>query len=90
MKLEIFVLLAICCVPTLSIHCEEDTSFDPNLKDKDHTVTVDHIGDLNYWRTSQNNFQVFGKFDGDISSSIIKGNFLSLRVDIFSFLNHKL
>jgi len=71
--LEILVLLAVCLVPTTSILCEGDT----DLKDvQAYTEEMDRdMGDLDYWRTAQQNFQVFGKFDGDPSKSVIKADY---------------
>lgn len=72
--LEIFTLLAVCFTPTLSIHCEQDLP-DLNVKNDQYTVQVDNVGDFEHWRTAQNNFQVFGRFDGDPSSSVITASY---------------
>jgi len=72
MTLEIFILLALCFVPTLGIHCEDDISLDNVMQ---YTKEVEKIGDLDYWRTAQNNFQVYGIFDGNPSSSIVQAGY---------------
>ena len=57
-------------VPVDSIHCEGDS----DLSDvQEYTQDVNDIGDLDFWRTAQNNFQTFGKFDGNPHNAVITG-----------------
>ena len=66
------VLVAVCFTPTTGIHCEDDKELE-GADAKEYSQEVDHVGDVDYWRTRQNNFQIFGIWDGDASNSVITG-----------------
>merc|ERR1712122_123856 len=70
MMLVALVLVAVCFAPATGIHCEDDKILD-GADAKEYTQKVPHVGDMDYWRTAQNNFQVFGTWDGDASNSVI-------------------
>jgi len=70
--LELLLVLVVCFTPTTGIHCEADEI----LKDvQSYSVDIENAGDVDYWRTAQNNFQIFGKFDGDASKTQIKAGY---------------
>lgn len=70
--LELFLLLAVCFTPTTSIHCEEDVDLDDVQQ---YSLNIFDAGNIEYWRTSQNNFQTYGKFVGNPKKSIVKAGY---------------
>jgi len=70
--LELFLLLAVCFTPTTSIHCEEDIDLDDVQQ---YSLNIFEAGNIEYWRTSQNNFQTYGKFVGNPKKSIVKAGY---------------
>ena len=64
------VVLVACLAGTTAIHCEGDY----DLEDvQSYTQDIQRSGDMNYWRTRQNNFQGYGRFDGDPSDAVVTG-----------------
>ena len=76
--LELFLLLAVCFTPTTSIHCEEDIDLDDVQQ---YSLNIFDAGNIEYWRTSQNNFQTYGKFVGNPKKSIVKGTYYVFFVE---------
>lgn len=81
---DVLLLVAVCFIPSFSIHCEDDIDLDDV---QEYSVEIDNVKDLDYWRTAQNSFQVFGKFDGDPSSTLIQGTYSLFNYSTLILIN---